>query len=70
MRRLRALFLKQGYSFIEMGDKKAARGILEQLKEKYPKSKEAALAKKKLEEMNKKARINPLKIGGFGKWQN
>ena len=39
-----------------MGDKKAARGILEQLKEKYPKSKEAALAKKKLEEMNKKAR--------------
>ena len=53
--------LKQGYSFIEMGDKKAARGILEQLKEKYPQSKEAALAKKKLEEMNKKAR---------SKWQN
>ncbi|MDP2277579.1 MAG: tol-pal system protein YbgF, partial [Nitrospirota bacterium] len=48
--------LKQGYSFIEMGDKKAARGILEQLKEKYPKSKEAALAKKKLEEMNKKSK--------------
>ncbi len=48
--------LKQGYSFIEMGDKKAARGILEQLKEKYPKSREAALAKKKLEEMNKKGK--------------
>ncbi|GFP33926.1 hypothetical protein HKBW3S42_02265, partial [Candidatus Hakubella thermalkaliphila] len=26
--------LKQGYSFIKMGDKKAARGILKQLKEK------------------------------------
>lgn len=48
--------LKQGYSFIEMGDKKATRGIFEQLKEKYPKSKEAALAKKKLEEMNKKGK--------------
>lgn len=48
--------LKQGYSFIEMGDKKAARGILEQLKEKYPKSKEAALAKKKLEETSKKGK--------------
>ena len=46
--------LKQGYSFIEMGDNKAARGILEELKEKYPKSKEAALAKKKLEEISKK----------------
>ena len=39
-----------------MGDKKAARGILEQLKDKYPKSKEAALANKKLEDMNKKGK--------------
>lgn len=46
--------LKQGYSFIEMGDKKAARGILEQLKTKYPKSKEAEQAKKKLNELSKK----------------
>ena len=38
-----------------MGDKKAAKGILEQLREKYPKSKEAELAKRKLEDMNKKA---------------
>ncbi len=51
-----AALLKQGYSFIEMGDKKATRGIFEQLKEKYPKSKEAALAKKKLEEMSKKGK--------------
>ena len=51
-----AALLKQGYSFIEMGDKKAARGILEQLKDKYPKSKEAALANKKLEDMNKKGK--------------
>lgn len=48
--------LKQGYSFIEMGDKKAAKGILEQLIEKYPKSKEAELAKKKLEEISKKSK--------------
>ena len=48
--------LKQGYAFIEMGDKKAAKGILEQLREKYPKSKEAELAKRKLEDMNKKGK--------------
>ena len=48
--------LKQGYAFIEMGDKKAAKGILEQLREKYPKSKEAELAKRKLEDMNKKSK--------------
>ena len=48
--------LKQGYAFIEMGDKKAAKGILEQLREKYPKSKEAELAKRKLEEINKKGK--------------
>lgn len=48
--------LKQGYAFIEMGDKKAAKGILEQLRGKYPKSKEAELAKRKLEDMDKKGK--------------
>ncbi|TAL27749.1 MAG: tol-pal system protein YbgF [Nitrospirae bacterium] len=48
--------LKQGYAFIEMGDKKAAKGILEQLREKYPKSKESELARKKLEEISKKSK--------------
>jgi tol-pal system protein YbgF len=51
-----AALLKQGYSFVEMGDKKAAKGILGQLREKYPKSKEAELAKKKIEEISKKSR--------------
>lgn len=48
--------LKQGYAFIEMGDKKAGKGILEQLVQKYPKAKEAELAKKKIEEISKKTR--------------
>lgn len=46
--------LKQGYAFIEMGDKKAGKGILEQLVQKYPKAKEAEIAKKKIEEISKK----------------
>ncbi len=48
--------LKQGYAFIEMGDKKAGKGILEQLVQKYPKAKEAEIAKKKIEEISKKPR--------------
>jgi tol-pal system protein YbgF len=47
--------LKQGLSFIEIGDKKTGKIILEQLRERYPDSKEAELAKKKIEEINKKA---------------
>jgi len=49
-----AALLKQGNAFIEFGDKRAARGILEYLIEKYSKSSEARIAKKKLEEMGKK----------------
>jgi len=45
---------KQGFSFIEIGDKKTGKVILEQLIEKYPNSKEAGEAKKKIEEIDKK----------------
>lgn len=46
--------LKQGSAFIEIGDLKTGRTILKKLMEKYPESKEAALAKKKLAEIEKK----------------
>jgi tol-pal system protein YbgF len=46
--------LKQGLSFIEIGDKKTGKTILGRLLEKYPNSKEAAQAKKKIAELDKK----------------
>jgi tol-pal system protein YbgF len=48
--------LKQGYAFIELGggkNKAAGKDILETLIEKYPKSKEAALAQKKIKEISR-----------------
>lgn len=50
-----AALLKQGLSFNEIGDKKTGKVILEQLMERYPKSREAELAGKKLEALNKKS---------------
>ncbi|MFZ2197353.1 MAG: tetratricopeptide repeat protein, partial [Thermodesulfovibrionales bacterium] len=47
--------LKQAYSFIEIGDAKTGRIILKKLVEKYPDSKDAELARKKLAEMDKKS---------------
>ncbi|MEC4675838.1 MAG: tol-pal system protein YbgF [Nitrospirota bacterium] len=41
--------LKQGFAFIELGDKKTGGIILDRLIEKLPDSKEAAIAKKKIE---------------------
>ncbi len=49
-----AALLKQGLSFIEIGDKKTGKTVLGRLVEKYPKSKEAALARKKIAELDKK----------------
>lgn len=46
--------LKQGFAFAEIGDKKTARVILEKLVQKHPDSKEAALAKKRMAELDKK----------------
>lgn len=46
--------LKQGFAFAEIGDKKTARVILEKLIQKFPDSKDAALAKKRLAELDKK----------------
>jgi tol-pal system protein YbgF len=48
---------KQGLSFMELGDKKTAKVIFEKLIEKYPDSPEAASAKKKKAEMDKKPAI-------------
>jgi tol-pal system protein YbgF len=50
--------LKQGYAFIELGgskNKAAGKDILEDLVEKYPKTKDAALAQKKIKEISKSA---------------
>jgi tol-pal system protein YbgF len=49
--KVRTAMLKQGYSFIELGDKKTGKVILEKLIEKYPRSTETELAKKKLAEI-------------------
>ena len=46
--------LKQALSFIEIGDRKTAKTILEKLLESYPESKEVELAKKKIEEIDKR----------------
>ena len=47
-------FYKQGLSFMELGDKKTAKVIFEKLIEKFPDSSDAAQAKKKMAEMDKK----------------
>lgn len=44
-------FLKQGLSFIELGDKKTGKIILEQVKERYPNTREAELAKNYLKDL-------------------
>ncbi|MCK5311929.1 MAG: tol-pal system protein YbgF [Desulfobacteraceae bacterium] len=46
-----AALLKQGYSFAELGEKANARLILKELIKKYPDSKEAGFAVKKLESL-------------------
>lgn len=46
-----ASMLKQAYAFLELGDKKASKGLLQGLISKYPKSNEAKMAKKKLEKI-------------------
>lgn len=47
-------YLKQAYSFIELGDKKTAKVILERLIEKFPGSEESKAAKRKLNELKGK----------------
>ncbi|MDP2689573.1 MAG: tol-pal system protein YbgF [Deltaproteobacteria bacterium] len=44
-----ASILKQGYAFEKLGSKKEARVLLERVIEKYPKSPEAGLAKKRID---------------------
>lgn len=45
--------LKQGFAFTEMGDKKTGKTILDKVIELYPASREAELAKKKIDEIEK-----------------
>lgn len=49
--KVRGAMLKQAYSFIEIGDKKTGKVILERIIEKYPQSAEAKLAEKKIAEI-------------------
>jgi len=51
--KVRGAMLKQGFSFLELGDKKTGKVLLETLIEEYPKSKEAELAQKRLAELSK-----------------
>ncbi|MBU1163265.1 MAG: tol-pal system protein YbgF, partial [Proteobacteria bacterium] len=46
-----ASLLKQGFAFLNLGDKANARLILQELVNKYPKSNEAKIATKKLKEL-------------------
>lgn len=46
--------LKQGYAFAEIGDAKTGKIILNKLVEKYPGTKDAEAAKKKIAELDKK----------------
>lgn len=47
-------FLKQGLSFAAIGDKKTAKVILQQLIERYPDSNEAALAHKRIKDIDRR----------------
>ena len=49
--KVRASLLKQGFAFLNIGDRANARLILKELIKKYPRSKEAEIAKKKLKEL-------------------
>lgn len=49
--KVRGALLKQGYSFIELGDRKSGKALLERVIEKYPQSPEAELAEKKIAEL-------------------
>jgi tol-pal system protein YbgF len=50
-RKVPAAFLKQAFAFVEIGDKKAAKGILKELIGKYPGTEEAKSAEAKLKEL-------------------
>ena len=55
--KVKGAMLKQAYAFIEMGDRKTGKVILERILEKYPTSKEAELAEKKIAEVLAKGPI-------------
>jgi tol-pal system protein YbgF len=60
-----AALLKQGLSFIEMGDERTGKIILEKLGERYPTSKEAELARERIEGLlEKKTAIKVKQVTG------
>ena len=59
--KVKGAMLKQAYSFIDMGDRKTGKVILERVIEKYPTSKEAELAEKKIAEVLAKGPIKTKK---------
>jgi len=59
--KVKGAMLKQAYSFIDMGDRKTGKVILERIIEKYPTSKEAELAEKKIAEVLAKGPIKTKK---------
>lgn len=59
--KVKGAMLKQAYAFIEMGDRKTGKVILERIIEKYPTSKEAELAEKKIAEVLAKGPIKTKK---------
>lgn len=58
---VKAAKLKQAYSFIELGDKKTGKVLLEKIIDRYPDTPEARLAKKKISELSQKAPSPPPK---------
>ena len=50
--KVKSALLKQGYSFLNIGDKSNARIILKELIKKYPESSEAQIANRKLSQIN------------------
>jgi tol-pal system protein YbgF len=56
-----AALLKQAYAFLEMGDEKAAKGILRELTANHPESEQAKTAQEKLDSMEGKKKIAPPK---------
>lgn len=59
--KVRGGMLKQAYAFLELGDKKTGKVILERIVDKYPQSSEAKQAEKKLAEIAPKATAPPKK---------
>ena len=59
--RIRVAMLKQGYAFLELGDKKTGKVILERVIERYPRTVEAEQAERKIAELLSQNKRAPVK---------